>query len=178
MEHARDMIPEVAIDADESGVIRLAFERHQAALFRLAGLLCGDRAEAEDIVQETFLRATPKLGHISEEEQLAYLRTVCLNLWRSRYRRLTVARRHSDRRTRDAGTHASPFEERDEMWKAVLRLPPRQRACLVLRFYEDLLEREIAVVLGCSVGTVKSQTSRGLAKLREEFGDGDRTEAP
>jgi DNA-directed RNA polymerase specialized sigma24 family protein len=134
LESVRNMIREVAIDADDRDVIRLAYERHQAALFRLAGLLSGDRAEAADIVQEAFLRAAPQLGRIVEQEQLAYLRIVCLNLWRSRHRRLSVARRHSERRTRGVASNVVPFEERDEMWRAVLGLPPRQRACLVLRF--------------------------------------------
>jgi RNA polymerase sigma-70 factor (sigma-E family) len=161
-----------AIEAEGNDVLRLAFERHRVALFRLAGLLSGDPGDAEDIVQDAFLRAGPKLPGLPEDQQLPYLRTVCLNVWRSRNRRLAVTRRHASRRAPDMVMDPS-LEERDEMWQAILRLPARQRACLVLRFYEDLPERQTAEVLGCSVGTVKSQTSRGLAKLRGEFGDGD-----
>src|SRR5436190_22625346 len=59
---------------------------------------------------------------------------------------------------------SGPHEERDELWQAVLRLPPRQRACIALRYYEDLPEREVAAILSCSVGTVKKQSSRALAQ--------------
>jgi RNA polymerase sigma factor (sigma-70 family) len=69
---------------------------------------------------------------------------------------------------RDAADHAGIIEQRDHLWDALSRLPERQRACLVLRCYEDLPEREIADLLGCSVGTVKSHTHRGLARLRQE----------
>ena len=68
---------------------------------------------------------------------------------------------------------SGPHEERDELWQAVLRLPPRQRACIALRYYEDLPEREVAAILSCSVGTVKKQSSRALAQLRRELKDGD-----
>jgi RNA polymerase sigma factor (sigma-70 family) len=69
--------------------------------------------------------------------------------------------------------HAAPYndlDERDAMWSALDQLPPRQRAVLVLRFYEQLSEAEIAAVLGCSPGTVKSQSSKGLARLRHLVG--------
>jgi len=59
------------------------------------------------------------------------------------------------------------------MWKAVLQLPTRQRACVVLRYYEDLTERETAAVMGCSVGTVKSQSAKALARLGEALGHAD-----
>jgi RNA polymerase sigma factor (sigma-70 family) len=62
-----------------------------------------------------------------------------------------------------------PIEERDAVWQAILRLPARQRACLVLRYYEELTEQETADILRCSVGTVKSQTSRALSRLRREL---------
>ena len=65
------------------------------------------------------------------------------------------------------------FEERDALWQAVLRLPRQQRACLVLRYYEDLTEPATAQALGCSVGSVKSHTNRALARLRKELDHDD-----
>ena len=66
------------------------------------------------------------------------------------------------------------IENRETLWGAIRRLPVRQRACVVLRYYEGLTEKETAEVLGCSVGTVKSQTSRALSHLRKELSDEDR----
>ena len=148
--------------------LRRAYEDHGARLLRLATLLAGSRDVGEEIVQEAFVRAATALHRLSDEEMGAYLRTIALNVWRNRLRRLAIERRlrvpwiamSQDER---------PFEERDALWRAIRRLPPRQRACLVLRYYEDLSERETATLLGCSVGTVKSQSSRGIARLRREM---------
>jgi len=100
------------------------------------------------------------------------VRRIAVNVWKNRNRRFRVELRARGlvRLPRDGGPSA---EERDAVWDAIRRLPSRQRACLVLRYYEDLSERETAGVLGCSVGTVKSQTSRALARLRKEFTDED-----
>ncbi len=70
--------------------------------------------------------------------------------------------------TPDEVSALAAFEERDAMWREISKLPARQRACLVLRYYEDLPDGEIAGLLGCRIGTVKSQSSRALAKLRKE----------
>ena len=93
---------------------------------------------------------------------------MALNLWKNRLRRIAYearARKRLVERHQDRGS----LEERDEMWAAISRLPPRQRACLVLRFYEDLSIRDTARLLGCSEGTVKSQTSKALGELRREW---------
>lgn len=129
-------------------------------------LVSGSHEAAEDLVQETFTRAATRLGTIPEAEQWPYLRTAALNIWRNRSRRLSLERRW---RPSEPEPPALSYEDADEVWEAVRRLPARQRACLVLRFYEDLSERDAAEALGCSVGTVKSQTSRAIAHLRKEL---------
>jgi RNA polymerase sigma-70 factor (sigma-E family) len=153
--------------------LRIAFDRHGGSLLRLCTLLTGRREEAEDLVQESFVRMAPKAGALDEEATWPYLRRIAVNLWKNRLRRLAVEGRVRGRRDLDPPSAASRFEDRDLMWGAVLRLPPRQRACVVLRYYEDLTERETAAVLGCSVGTVKSQSAKALARLGEALGDGD-----
>jgi RNA polymerase sigma factor (sigma-70 family) len=120
------------------------------------------------LVQETFLRAVPALVRLGDEEVGPYLRATSMNLWRNRLRRLALERRVRPLKRVDP---EFAVEDRDAVWTAIRRLPPRQRACLVLRYYEDLTERQTAALLRCSVGTVKSQTSRGLAFLRKELGD-------
>jgi RNA polymerase sigma-70 factor (sigma-E family) len=157
---------------DEAGAradkLRRAYEHHGAGLLRLATLMAGSGDVGEEIMQETFVRAATALTRLSDEETGPYLRTVALNVWRNRLRRLTIERRVRMPWIATSKDEQS-FEERDALWRAMRRLPPRQRACLVLRYYEDLSERETATVLCCSVGTVKSLSSRGLARLRREM---------
>jgi RNA polymerase sigma factor (sigma-70 family) len=121
--------------------------------------------DAEDIVQEAYVRAAPSLEQLQPGVVRAYLRRTALNIRHDRHRRVAkVWLPHG----RDAIDHAGVVDEREVLWDALSRLPDRQRACLVLRYYEDLPEREVADLLGCSVGTVKSHTHRGLARLRQE----------
>lgn len=150
--------------------LREAYELHATAILRLCVLLAGRQDVAEDLVQETFARVSLKLDGLSSDEVGGYLRTTALNLWRNRIRRLRVEGRF---RPPPPTRSEVPFEERDALWRAVRKLPARQRACLVLRYYEELSERETAEALGCSVGTVKSQTSRALKRLRREMRDGE-----
>jgi RNA polymerase sigma-70 factor (sigma-E family) len=153
-------------------LLRMAFEQHHVALLRLCLLLTARREDAEEIVQESFVRAAPKLSGLEETVVGPYLRQTAVNLWRNRLRRMRLElRARSQAPTPAAGAEGS-FEERDRMWEVVRRLPPRRRACVVLRYYEDLPEREVAAILGCSVGTVKSQTSRALQALRKELEGG------
>src|SRR5215475_3360327 len=141
------------------------------ALLRTAYLLGGDWATAEDLLQvaltKTYL-AGLRLGHIEAVEP--YARRVLVNTSTSWWRR----RWHGERPTEilPEGAAADQLEEsleRDAMWRHVRALPNRQRAVLVLRYYEDQSEAETARLLGVSVGTVKSQTSRALATLREKL---------
>jgi RNA polymerase sigma-70 factor (sigma-E family) len=143
-----------------------AYEQHHAPLVRLCALLAGDREAAEDIVQDVFVRGAARLSELQPGEQGPYLRAAVVNEWKNSIRRRSLERR-AFRLGRVRSEPEYDIGERDEMWRAILRLPPRQRACLVLRYYEDLSEHEAAAVLGVSVGAVKSQTSRALAKLRK-----------
>ena len=134
-------------------------------------VLCGSRDEAQDLVQEAFVRLAPRIGRLGDHEVGPYVRKIAVNLFRTRARRLRRERTLTGRPATAAYPSSPDAEERDTVWRAVLRLPPRQRACVVLRYYEDLTERDTASVLGCSLGTVKSQTSKALTKLRKELGD-------
>ncbi len=136
--------------------------RQREAMVRLARLLTGSMVVAEEIVQEAFLRMHQQ--RTPPENPAGYLRTTVANISRSHLRRVRLERRQP---APDRGTFDDPVI--DETWVAVRRLPFRQRAVLALRFYEDLPEAEIARLLGCRLGTVKSSLHRGLAKLRDEL---------
>jgi len=156
-----------------SDALRIAFDRHAGTLLRLCIVLTGRRQEAEDLVQESFVRLAPRAGALGEDTTWPYLRRIALNLWKNRLRRIAIEARARRRGDLDPPSATSPPEDRDQMWKAVLQLPTRQRACVVLRYYEDLTERETAAVMGCSVGTVKSQSAKALARLGEALGHAD-----
>jgi RNA polymerase sigma-70 factor (sigma-E family) len=148
-----------------------AYEAHATALLRLCILLAGRKDVAEDLVQETFVRTHDAIPRLDTAQVGPYLRTSAINVWRNRLRRASLEHRiRLDRTPKDE----LPYEERDALWQAIRRLPPRQRACVVLRFYADMTEREIATALGCAAGTVKSQTSRALRRLGKELEDVNR----
>jgi RNA polymerase sigma-70 factor (sigma-E family) len=142
-----------------------------AALFRTALLLTGqNRSEAEDLLQGAE-RAYRRWGRICRSgDPERYVRRILANASTDRWRRLG---RRGERSLPDDGSgpvtgdHAGDVADRDFLLRALAGLPPRQRAVLVLRYFCDLPEAEIAEALGCSPGTVKSQASRALAKLRE-----------
>ncbi|MGK4583068.1 SigE family RNA polymerase sigma factor [Kitasatospora sp. HPMI-4] len=140
------------------------------ALVQTAYLLTGDFHEAEDLVQVTLAKAFPHWRRIREETVTSYLRRALVNNNRSRVRRRRVTHLLMpflpDRPTASAAT--CPGEDRDLLVVALAGLPERQRAVVVLRYWEDLSVEEVAHELGCSVGTVKSQSSRALAKLRAD----------
>ncbi|CAN7152237.1 SigE family RNA polymerase sigma factor [Terrabacter sp. LjRoot27] len=140
-------------------------------LLRTAYLLTHDRALAEDLVQTSLAKAWFAWGRI-EGQPDAYVRRVMVNTYSSWWRRRwngEVATEELPERAAGAGhrpTEDGRVDDRTDLWRALARLPRRQRAVVVLRFYEDLSEIETAEILQCSVGTVKSQASRALAKLR------------
>jgi RNA polymerase sigma factor (sigma-70 family) len=138
------------------------FASEHEGLRRLARLLTGSDALAEDLVQEAFLRL--QASPTCPANPGGYVRTVLVNLCRDHLRRQARARL---RAVAVPIVEAPP--ELDETWAAVCRLPFRQRAAVVLRYYLDLPEAEIANLLGCRPGTVKSTLSRGLATLRKEL---------
>ena len=147
-----------------------AYVEHRLTLLRLGVLLTGREDMGEDLVQEAFTRALDKLGGLEDDAIRPYLRATVLNLWRNRLRRFSLEPRFRDQPLPAADL---AFEERDAFWSAIRRLPARRRACLVLRYFEDLPERETAELLKCSEGTVKSQTSKALARLKQELDDED-----
>ncbi len=146
------------------------------SLYRYAYLLAGNHADAEDIAQQTLLKAHRSWARVKvAESPTAYLRRMITNTylsqWRPKGRRLEVL------------TNAPPEpghkpdrgpEDRMVLWPHVKSLPPRQRTVIVLRYYEDLSEQEIADALGCSTGNVKSTAHHALKALRAVLGSDDK----
>ena len=139
------------------------------ALQRFGYLLTSDWALAEDLVQTAFSRAYPRWSWIESDAPEAYVRKVMVNTWsswwRRRWRGEVPAASVPDVRSSD------PYQEADRrhaVRSALAGLPHRQRLVVVLRYHEDLSERQVAEMLGISVGTVKSQAAKALAKLRAD----------
>ena len=150
------------------------FEAHHKELFRLALLLTGgDRSLAEEAVSHAFLATLPRWRTGDVLEAVPYLRRAVVNqvnatFRRRRLERQEVARRNESKPPTSQGESA--IDDRDVLWSALRLLPPKQRSAVVLRYYLDLSELETARLLRVSVGTVKSQTARGLVKLRQLLG--------
>ncbi|WP_181310754.1 SigE family RNA polymerase sigma factor [Nocardioides campestrisoli] len=145
-----------------------------AALHRTAYLMVGDRGLAQDLLQEALTKtyvAWPRLRDPRRAE--AYTRKAITTTAIGWYRRKGWTAERPGTEAPDLGRpgHEGQVAERDWLWRALLDLPPRQRAALVCRFYDDLSEAQTAEVMGCAPGTVKSQVSAGLAKLRAAVGD-------
>lgn len=141
------------------------FAAEYEPLLRFAYFLTGDPAAAEDLVHDAFVRLYRADRRIEEAGFRAYARRTIANLHRSRFRRVVVERRVFGGSHRAHEAHLP--EPTDHVWRAILALPPGQRACIALRFYEDMTEQEIAKTLGVSVGTVKTQLHRAMQRLRE-----------
>ena len=138
------------------------------ALLRLAVMLTGDRSEAEDLLQATLLRTQRHADRIAAmAAPAAYLRRALVNEHLSGVRRLGRRVRTTPLEGHDVTVDETPAaDRRDATWRLLAGLPRQQRAVLVLRFYEDLPDREIADALGCSESTVRSNASRALTTLR------------
>lgn len=140
-----------------------------ARLFRTAYALTGDVTTAEDLLQRTLVKAFVHWKRVSRAESPdSYLRRMMVNesasAWRTRSSRREVLTQQPPEVPSDS--FDGLLATRDELWQGVCELPPRQRAVVVLRYYEDLSEREIAEVLGISQGSVKSMSSAAISKLR------------
>jgi RNA polymerase sigma-70 factor (sigma-E family) len=136
-------------------------------LLRSAYLLTHDWGHAEDLLQTALTRAWEAWGRVEGDPE-PYVRRILVNTYSSWWRRRWTGE-HPTGRLPEPAVSPDPgavLDERDRVWQALRALPRRQRAVLVLRYFEDLSDADIADVLGCSVGTVKSQASRALAKLR------------
>lgn len=145
-----------------------------AALVRYAVMLTGDPHQAQDLVQETMVRVQLNWRRVARADSPErYVRRMLTNQYvdwrRGSWVRRVLLRPEPDVAVTEPGDHAQHTADRDQVWSWLARLPRRQRATLVLRYYEDLPDAEIAEILGCAVGTVRSSISRALATLRAEL---------
>ena len=170
-----------------------SFEEYAAAawamLYRSAYLLAGNHADAEDLAQQTLIKAHGGWAKVSASDSPhAYVRRILTNTFlsskRPKARRLELLTDEIPEWGGATGTAAGAAgtpgasDERMALWPHVKQLPPQQRAVIVLRYFEDLSEAEIAEMLGCSRGTVKSTAHRALKSLRDALGvPGDQTRA-
>jgi RNA polymerase sigma-70 factor (sigma-E family) len=141
---------------------------HYEQLLRLAVLLVGDVPAAEDVVQEAFIRVHRMLEGGAVRSPLAYLRQTVINLARSELRRRLIRLRHAPRPMPDAASAeegAYAAISRQEVIRALRRIPARQREAVVLRYWADLPEAEIAELMGVSTGAVKGYISRAMSRL-------------
>jgi RNA polymerase sigma-70 factor (sigma-E family) len=171
--------PAGAAPDSASNELTALFRGHHLDLVRLATMLTGDRATAEDVVQDAFEKVHAAGNRLAGRGGVgvSYLRTAVINGCRGVHRRRKVARRHEAEAPGGAGQVSAEQEvictERNrEVAAALARLPRRRREVLVLRYYLELSEAEIAQTLNISTGTVKSSAARGLATLAKTLKEG------
>jgi len=147
-------------------LVVMLYNRHRRELVRLAYGLLGDLAEAEEVVHDAFAALLSRWSSVRDVQAApGYLRTAVVNGVRGRWRRRRVRELADRTRRRDPASKESDVIEQAVVLAALAQLPPRKRECVLLRYYADLSETETAAVLGISVGTVKSQTSKALTQL-------------
>jgi RNA polymerase sigma-70 factor (sigma-E family) len=163
--------------AQAKGKLAELYARHAPGAAEMAYLLTGDRHLAEDLTHDAFIRVAGRFHHLRNAEAFpAYLRRTVVNLFLNSARRKKIERSYLEQVAR-APEPESPMPDidtRDQLWAALDGIPPRQRAVLVLRYYEDLSERETAEVLRCSISAVKALAGRGLQALRGTIRGEDR----
>jgi RNA polymerase sigma factor (sigma-70 family) len=155
--------------APNAGRLAELYERYAADAVRLAYLLTGDREVARDLAQDAFVKVAGRFRHARLPDAFdAYLRRTVVNLSASRFRRLRLERAEMERarRARVTTVDAPDLGQRDALRRALVRLPVRQRAAVVLRYYEDLSEQAMADALGCSVPAARSLLMRAMQTLR------------
>ncbi|GAB1644634.1 SigE family RNA polymerase sigma factor [Krasilnikovia sp. MM14-A1259] len=166
------------MDENERSQLTEFVESRTPALMRVAYLLTGDRHAAEDLFQSALARTIARWPSLRNADPEGYIRTVMHREQVSWWRRL---RRYREILLNPINEVADPDSSTDTdirlaMRTALRRLPPTQRTVVVLRYYEDLTETQVAELLGCSVGTVRSRTHRAIARLRKLLPDSDRLE--
>lgn len=158
----------------QSEPFAVVYAEHRDAVLRLAMLLCGDRELAEDVTADAFARTWPRWERGDVDDVGAYLRRAAVNGLRSQWRRRGLRRDREQRRVSgdDRGTLDAPqaVVDRDAVLAAVRRLPERQRAAVVLRFYEDRPTHDIAAVLGVTESSVRTLLQRASRALEQELG--------
>lgn len=158
----------VTVDRDPTSLAD-AYRAHHAGAVRLAYLLSGDRAAAEDVVGTVWLKVHRRLQRGDVDDVGAYVRRAVVNEVNSGFRRLALVRRERVRRRGDdrgVRAHDDQIADSAQLVQALARLPERTRTAVVLRYYADLSVADTAAAMGTSEGTVKSSVSRGLAQLR------------
>jgi RNA polymerase sigma-70 factor (sigma-E family) len=162
------------VRADREAEFEAFVALRSGELMRVALMLTGDSGHAEDLVQTALLKACRHWGRIAREDPYPYVRRTLVTSaagWRRQRSTSEIVDLPSPEKGRDAGRpdESDRIAERDELSAALATLPPRMRAVLYLRYGEDLSEAATADALGCSIHTVKSQTARGLARLRGQL---------
>jgi RNA polymerase sigma-70 factor (sigma-E family) len=153
------------------GGLERLYSDHIGSAVRLAYLMTGDQEQARDIAQDAFVKVAGRFHGLRNPDAFpSYLRMTVINLSRGHFRKLKTQRDYLSRQASGEATSPGPdLGGRDEMWRALQTLPDRQRAALVLRYYEDLSEQQIADALGSSKSAAKSLLSRGLQQLRDQM---------
>jgi RNA polymerase sigma-70 factor (sigma-E family) len=157
-------------DVDRDAVLTELYTAHYRKLVRLAMMLLDDVGRAEEVVQDAYVKMHRSWRRIREPKAAeAYLRVTVVNLARSRLRRRLVAQKHAPKPMPDAPSAeygALEILERERVTSVLRSLPQRQRECLMLRYYADLTETQIAATLGITAGAVKTHCFRGMATMR------------
>lgn len=150
-------------------------QARRSGLLRTAYLMCGDWHRAEDVVQSSMIKLYAAWSKTKLETADAYMRRIVTNTLIDESRRGWFRRERTYADLPESAVDTSGSEERLTAVAVLAKLPPRQRATLVLRFWEDLPVDETARIMRCSIGTVKSQTARGLETLRDLYEKSDLT---
>ncbi len=170
---ARSDAARSALARDADAALTALYSEHYRSLVRLAALLLDDLGMCEEVVQEAYIRVHGAWGRLEDRDKaLAYLRQTVVNLARSTLRRRLVALKHAPKpmpHAASAEEGAYSLVERAAVVQALRELPRRQREAVVLRYYADMSEADAAAVMGCSVGSVKAYTSRGLSALSSKL---------